>query len=186
MDTLLPHTRESHRILVDRLARAKVAHEAADLRDGYPAVDVFLSAVTRHVTAVNAVLVPAARRKLDDGYELGRAFVEQSRRFELALNQVKAKLHGAAYAQRRTWASLWSDAQREFDHLWELEERLAEELVAARVGTDPDWTTVLNRVERYASTRTPWIPHQGVRAHLARSLTLRPDGPEGLFGELRR
>ncbi|WP_110180506.1 hypothetical protein [Nocardioides solisilvae] len=169
MDTLLPHTREAHRVLLDRLAVAEAAHEAEDPLDAYPPVDVFLTAAARHVAAVLAVLVPAARRKIDHGHELARAFVEQSRRFELALNQVKARLHGSAYAQRRSWASLWSDVRRELEHLWLLEERLAEELVAARVGSDPDWRTVMERVERHVPVRThPWIPHQGVRAHLVR------------------
>lgn len=175
MDTLLPHAREGHRLLLDRLARAQAAAKEADPLDAYPAIDVFLSAAARHTAAVLAVLVPAARRKLDHGHELARAFVEQSRRFELALNQVKARLHGSAYAQRRTWTSLWSDVARELEHLWVLEERLAEELVAARVGADPDWRTLMERVERHVPTRThPWVPHQGVRAHLARTW---PAGP---------
>jgi hypothetical protein len=176
MDTLLPHTRETHRVLEDRLSRAEGAHRSAEPREGYPAIDTFLAMAARHNAAVNAVLVPAARRKLDGGHELARHFVQQSRRFELALNQVKARLYGSVYAQRRTWSSLWSDVRTEFDHLWTIEEELAQGLAAARTGSDPDWSTLLYRVELHSPTRPhPYIPHQGIRGHLARSVAHRVD-----------
>ena len=177
MDTLLPHTHETHRALDARLAQAETAHTATDPHEGYPAVDAFLTMAARHTAASHAVLVPAARRKLDHGQEMARELVEESRRFELTLNQVRAKIHGSPYAQRRSWRSLWSDVRRELEHVSRMEVRVAEELVAAQAEGDPDWSSMLYRVELHAPARPlPWIPHRGVRGHLARTLAARVDG----------
>ncbi|WP_181311902.1 hypothetical protein [Nocardioides campestrisoli] len=177
MDTLLPHTRETHRALAARLDQAERAHSMRDPHEGYPAVDTFLTMAARHTAASHAVLVPAARRKLDHGQEMARELVEESRRFELTLNQVKAKLYGSPYAQRRSWRSLWSDVRREFEYVSRMEERVAGELAASRVDEDPDWSAMLYRVELHGPARPlPWIPNRGVHGHLARTLAARVDG----------
>ena len=103
MDTLVPGLRVTHQMLVERLDLASVARPTTDPqhpRDQYPAIDTFLASASRHNAATLAVVVPAVRSHVADGTERAHDFVAQSRRFEVALSQVKAKLYGSSYAVR--------------------------------------------------------------------------------------
>ena len=114
MDTLVPGLRVTHQMLVERLDLASVARPTTDPqhpRDQYPAIDTFLASASRHNAATLAVVVPAVRSHVADGAERAHDFVAQSRRFEVALSQVKAKLYGSSYAVRRPWESIWSGCQ---------------------------------------------------------------------------
>src|SRR5688500_138254 len=94
----------THGVLAARLEVAAATRpDPRHARDQYPATDTCLASASRHNAAVNAVLVPAARHRLEDGEELARDFTHQSKRFEVALAQVKAKMYGSTYAIRRTW-----------------------------------------------------------------------------------
>ena len=179
MDTLVPGMRATHAALAHRLAQAADAHPDADPshpRDQYPAIDTFLASASRHNAAVVAVVVPAARHRLDDGQGRARDFVQQSRRFEQALNQVKAKLYGSSYAVRRSWPSIWADVRREFAASCELEQALVEDLAATRRADDPDYGEELYHAELHAPTRPhPYLPHQGASGKVARAVALRVD-----------
>lgn len=179
MDTLVPGMRATHAALAHRLAQAADAHPDVDPshpRDQYPAIDTFLASASRHNAAVIAVVVPAARHRLADGRGRARDFVQQSRRFEQALNQVKAKLYGSSYAVRRSWPSIWADVRREFAVSCEMEQALVEDLAAARRTDDPDYGEELYHAELHAPTRPhPYIPHQGASGKVARAVALRVD-----------
>ena len=179
METLVSGMKATHRALAHRLAQAADAHPATDPthpRDQYPAIDTFLASAARHNAAVIAVLVPAARARLEDGHERARSFVEQSKRFEVALNQVKAKLYGSSYVVRRPWRSIWDDVRREWDCIRRLEEQLVEDLSRRRRATDPDWSEALYRAEVHAPTRPhPHIPHQGAGGKVARAVAHQVD-----------
>lgn len=179
MDTLLSGThatQDSLRARLDRAAAAPPGHDPAHVRDQYPPIDTFLAATSRYLGAVTAVVVPAARTHLDDGARRARELVDQTRRLEQALNQVKAKLYGSSYAIRRSWQSVWDDVRREFDATCELEARLVTDLVAAHRDDDPDWGERLYRAELAAPTRPhPHIPHQGVPGRVARAVAVRVD-----------
>jgi hypothetical protein len=179
METLVPGMKATHDALAHRLAQAADAHPVTDPdhpRDQYPAIDTFLAIASRHNAAVVAVVVPAVRRRLPDGTERARTFVHESRRFEVALNQVKAKLYGSTYAIRRPWSSIWDDVWREFTWMCELERELVTDLDAARRSDDPDWGEELYRSEVHAPTRPhPYIPHQGARGKVARAVAGRVD-----------
>jgi hypothetical protein len=177
MDTLVPGMNATHAVLADRLETAISAHpDAAHPRDRYPATDTFLASVSRHNAAVLAVLVPAARHALPDGHERAREFVHQSRRLEVALAQVKAKLYGSSYAIRRPWHSIWADVRTEFDETWRLEKSLATEVAAARSEDEVSLDEELYHAELRAPTRPhPYVPHQGVPGKLARRVTHRVD-----------
>lgn len=180
MDTLVPGLRVTHQMLVERLDLAAVARPTTDPhhpRDQYPAIDTFLASASRHNAATLAVIVPAVRSHVPAGPERVHDFVAQSRRFEVALAQVKAKLYGSSYAVRRPWESIWSDVRRELAETCQLERALVADLVASKRDDDPDWGERLYRAELTAPTRPhPYIPHQGVPGRVARTVARRVDG----------
>lgn len=185
METLVQHARETHETLAEYLARARVCPIAdpadpADERAGDPvaehhwAVETFLEAASWHTAAVTAVIVPAVRVRLPDGHERARDFIRQSRRLELALNQATLKLRGTSYAARRSWESVWTDVEREFEATWAIEMELLTHLVDAYQDGDPNWHVHLDEAEMRAVARPyPRISHQGMRTHVVRSLALR-------------
>jgi len=179
VDTLVPGTRatlETLRARLDQAAEAVAAHDGDQPRDKYPPIDTFLASTSRHLGAVTSVVVPAARTHLDDGAVRAREFVDQCRRLEMALNQVKAKLYGSSYAVRRTWASIWDDVRHEFDATVRLEVPMVQDLAEHVLAEDPDWGEELYHAELQAPTRPhPFIPHQGARGKVARAVALRVD-----------
>lgn len=170
MDKLVASTTRVHGALEELLALARASVAGPDHPEEVPDVLAFLVAASRHYAAVSAVVVPPARTHLTDGHARARAFVEQTRRLELTLNQVRAKLQGSAYAVRRPWPSIWSDVERELEELWQIERALVEDLVAAHRDSDPNWGERLRRAEQRGPGGTEaWIPHQGLRGHLLRT-----------------
>jgi hypothetical protein len=179
VDTLVPGTRatiETLRARLDLAAEAVTNHDGDRARDQYPPIDTFLASASRHLGAVAQVVVPAARTHLDDGANRAREFIDQCRRLEMAMNQVKAKLYGSSYAVRRSWSSIWEDVRHEFDANVDLEVRLVEDLADHLRAEDPDWGEELYHAELHAPTRPhPFIPHQGARGKVARAVALRID-----------
>ncbi|HEX8779898.1 MAG TPA: hypothetical protein VF728_01840 [Nocardioides sp.] len=179
MDTLVPGTRatiDTLRARLDRAAAAATSHDTDRPRDQYPPIDTFLASTSRHLGAVTSVVVPAVRTHLDDGAARAREFVEQCRRLEMALNQVKAKLYGSSYAVRRSWGSIWDDVREEFDETTRLETALVADIATHLHEQDPDWGEELYHAELRAPTRPhPFIPHQGARGKVARAVALRVD-----------
>lgn len=176
MDTLVPGMNATHGVLADRLETAAATRPDPDhARDQYPATDTFLASASRHLGGLEAVLVPAVRRRLPDGDQRADQFVAQVKQLEIALQQVKAKLYGSTYAIRRTWDSIWDDVRREFDATWKLEAELGAEL-DRYPEPDEDLGEQLYRAELRAPTRPhPYVPHEGFKGKVARKLALRID-----------
>lgn len=172
-DTLSTSIKVTHSILGARLDRAESSSPTRDRpRDRFPATDTFLASTSRHVGAVNAVLVPEVRHRLSDGAEAAAELVRLSKRLEDAMFQTKSKLYGSTYAIRRPWASIWAEVHERFDELLQLEEKLAARLVEE---TDEELrdeiTERIYHAELTAPTRPhPHIPHQGLRGRVARRL----------------
>lgn len=179
MDALLSDISESHRLIEERLARARASrgsHDPGHPRDEYPAIDTFLATASRYYTALSQVLVPAVRTHLPDGHVRAKAFLTQSRALALALNQAKAKLYGSVYAVNRSWTAVWDDVERELLTIAPMELALAEDLDRHRHDGDPDWSVVLHQAEVKAPTRPhPHLPQQGVAGSVARILSRRVD-----------
>lgn len=178
VDTLADSIHATHEVLAARLSDAQQSRPTRDLpRDRFRAIDPFLASTSRHVAAVNAVLVPAARRLLADGGDRTQALAQQSRRLEQALAQAKAKLYGSTFVVRRPWDSIWTDVERELDRQRELEEGLVGDL--ADVTDEPDRAELAERLyeaEQHVPTRPhPYLPHGGVAGRVARSIALRVD-----------
>jgi hypothetical protein len=177
VDTLVPGSTATHDVLAKRLSHAAATRpDATHARDQFPASDTFLASASRHNAAVLAVIVPAVRSRVPDGDVRAREYIQQSKRLEVALAQVKAKLYGSSYAVRRSWESVWDDVRREFEATWRLEKAIVNELAEHRQPDDPDWGVELYHGELHAPTRPhPYVPHQGLRGKLAQKVALRVD-----------
>lgn len=178
VDTLADNIRETHDVLAARLSDAQESRPTRDLpRDRFRAIDPFLASASRHVAAVNAVLVPAARRLLDDGSDRTRELARQSKQLEQALAQAKAKLYGSSFAVRRPWDSIWAAVEQELGRQRELEEGLVGDL--AEVTDEPDRAELADRLyeaEQHVPTRPhPYLPHGGVAGKVARGVALWVD-----------
>lgn len=178
-DTLTPDLCATHDALARRLeiaAGSRAVSDAHHPRAERPSIDTFLNATSRHNAAVLQVVLPAVRSRLPDGHASGRALVDQCRRLELALNQVKAKVYGSTYAVGLSWDGLWDHVRREFAELARLEQELSLRLAEAAQDPSPDWPHLLHDAELAAPTRPhPWIPHQGVPGRAARAVARRID-----------
>lgn len=177
-DTLAHSIATTHDVLATRLETAEASHPTLDRpRDRFPATDTFLASTSRHVAAANDVLVPAARRHLDDGARRAHDFTRQSRRLEQSMAQVKAKLYGASQSIRRPWPEIWADLHTQFDLLLTMEEQLVADL--AEQTDDPFRDDLAERVyhaELKAPTRPhPYVPHQGLPGKMARRVCLQVD-----------
>ena len=143
-------------------------------REGRARVDAFLSSTSRHLAAVEEVLVPAARRELPDGDRRAGEYLHQARALELALATLKARVYGAVAATHIPWAEVWYDVRRELARHNELERALVGNLVivgddSSHEATHDELADRLYRAELKAPTRAhPYLPHRGPLGVVAR------------------
>ena len=163
----------THQSLQQRLDAAM--HHTPTLsrpRDRYARTDAFMAATSRHLAAVDEVLLDVVGHRLPDGQEKVKAYLHQARLLELAIAHLKARLYGEVHSAHLTWSQVWEDVRRELlAHNRverELVGELAEVLDAAACGALADQ---VYRAEVRAPTRAhPHIPHTGLIGHLARRL----------------
>jgi len=162
---------ETHRQLVARLdTAAAMVSMPGQPRKGYEHTDTFLAAASRHLNAVEEVLVPAVRRHVRGGSKLAHGYVRTSKELEIALANAKAREYGSAYAVKWAWDEVWGDVRTELDTQrgWELSmvEQLTEELGPEELD---NLAEELHRAELAAPSRPhPYAPHLGVRGRVAR------------------
>jgi hypothetical protein len=144
---------------------------------GSPPIDEFVTDASRHLHAVNQVLVPAARGQLADGKEVAHAYLDAMRVLEVALAHAKGHEYGSVYEKGIAWGSVWSEVGNalalERLHETRLAERLTEEL------DDGELDALAERLDEVApgepSRPHPYLPHGGIMGALARGLTRRTD-----------
>lgn len=161
----------THQSLKQRLREAThFSLDPARARDQYARTDAFLAATSRHLAAVEEVLLPVARRRLPYGAERVRTYLHQAKLLELATAHVKARLYGEVHAAYVPWSDMWDQVQRELDRHNDLELRLAEELGAVLEHSECDRLAErVYRAEVRAPTRAhPYIPHRGLVGRVAR------------------
>jgi hypothetical protein len=139
-------------------------------RDTFAATDAFLAATSRHLSAVEAVLVDQVRHTVPDADGLVHDYLLAARDLEHTMFLVKGRLYGEAHAIHLDWAQLWVRVQAQLADHNRLETRLVDELV--RHG-DPDLVDGLARrvfdAETHAPTRPhPMLPHLGLLGRLSR------------------
>lgn len=103
-DTLSFSVEATQQSLQHRLAECLAPHDAGDRsRDIHSNTDAFLSATSRHVASVEAVLLPSVRRRVPDGDRAAHDYLQVARRLERALSTLTARLYGEAHAVYRSW-----------------------------------------------------------------------------------
>jgi hypothetical protein len=177
-DTLTTATATTHDELTQRLRKAEAdTGDSDDPRIHFAHADTFLATASRRIAAVDAVLVPAARRHLEDGGQRAHEMVHRARDLELALAAVKAKLYGEAHAVHRPWPAVWTDVDIELQQYLELENSLVLALAEAlQPQALDDLALDLHKTELTAPSRPhPYTPHTGVRGRIARSMWAKAD-----------
>jgi hypothetical protein len=144
---------------------------------GYPPIDEFVTTASRHLHAVNQVLVPPARKALPDGKELTHAYLDSMRVLEVVLAHVKAHEYGSVWEKRIAWPSVWSEVRTALEEQRAREEALAEGLTDRL--DDGELDALAERLDeaepREPSRPHPYLPHRGPFGAMARGIVRRTD-----------
>jgi hypothetical protein len=134
--------------------------------------DTFVAATSRHLAALDEVLLDEVRRFVPDPDALLAEYIAAARDLEQGLALVKARLYGEAHAIHLDWPTLWERVRLLLTEHNELENALVEALVRHGDGSDLD--ELVRRVfeaERRAPTRPhPLLPHTGAMGRVARRM----------------
>jgi hypothetical protein len=172
-DSLAQTIEATQRSLEERLRAALLPHRDPDRpRDNYRDIDTFTAATSRHLAAIEAVLVEPVRHAVPDGEEFGREYVKVARRLEHTLALIKGRLYGEAHAVHLEWHELWETARAELDqHNW-IERRMVDLLI--KHGDPVELDELAQRVfeaETRGPTRPhPKTPHTGILGLVARRI----------------
>lgn len=144
---------------------------------GYPPIDEFVTTASRHLHAVNEVLVPPARRALPDGRQVAHDYHDSMRVLEVVLAHVKAHEYGSVYEKRIAWPAVWSEVGTALEALRVREVDLAERLTDRLDDAEVDALAQrLGETEPAEPSRPhPYLPHGGILGTLARGLLKRTD-----------
>jgi len=176
--TLVTAVQETHDRLAELLAAAREMGAPPGMpRAAHARIDAFLATACRHLHAVDAVLLPAARRKLPDGSTLVHAHVRSVKQLEVMLAHVKAHQYGSVYETSFHWPRIWDEVGSAMTEHRRLEEelcrRLGDRLDGARLEGLAD---ALASAEPVGPTRPhPYTPHTGLAGLVARRVMLTAD-----------
>ncbi|MCW2774396.1 MAG: hypothetical protein JWN91_2722 [Nocardioides sp.] len=139
-------------------------------RQGYDRIDMFLASTCMHLHAVDAVLLPPARKRVRDGGHLVHDYMHSAKHLEVVLAHVKAHEYGSVYESAYAWPGVWSDVRTAmYDHHRQ-EQGLGERLTD--ILDDPQLDLLAERLrnaELAAPTRPhPYTPHTGLLGLVAR------------------
>lgn len=160
LEVTLDSEHEHIRALADEAHSVVVTAEEPRIR--YRVTDTFSSVLSRHLAAVEDVVLPAAHKEIPSGHELVRSYVHHAREMEDALHRLKGRLYGDGTAHA-DWESLWTEIIANLDAHARHEESLIHDL-AARMNADETRHLVerLKAAEERAPTRPhPYSPHTG-------------------------
>jgi hypothetical protein len=172
-DVLRSSVQHTHDNLAARLAGASTGVSTpGQPRKAYEAIDTFLAIASKHLSAVDAVLLPAARKRLPDGAHVVHDYLHAARHLEVVLAHVKARAYGSTFETGFHWDQVWADVRAALAEHRRSETDLADQLSQAMepVGLD-DLTERLHRAESSAPTRPhPYAPHTGLPGLVARKI----------------
>jgi hypothetical protein len=170
---LVDATERTYRTLADRLeAVAAMETVPGQPRKGFEHADMFLAAASRHLNAVESVLLPVAQKRIADSDDLVHDFVRASKELETALFNAKGREYGSAYAVTMSWPEVWAAVRTHLEQERDLEIELAERLSAELDDTETgELVEHLQKAEPDAPSRPhPHAPHLGTRGRVARRL----------------
>jgi hypothetical protein len=170
-DVLRHSVEHTHENLAAWLAGARAMADTRDQpRKAYEDIDTFLAIASRHLGAVDAVLLPAVHREVSHGGKLIHAYVHAERELEVTLAHIKAHAYGSTYESGFTWLEAWTEVEESLARHRIIETGLADEL--SEVLTPEvldDLAEALQAAEARAPTRPhPWAPHTGVAGSVSR------------------
>jgi hypothetical protein len=164
--------------LEERLGEALAPHpDPHRPRDNYAAIDTFIAATSRHLAAVEAVLVEPVRHRDPDGADLSHEYLHAARRLEHTLALIKGRLYGEAYAVHLPWPRLWDSAHAELTEHNRLERLLVDRLVAHGDAAEVDGLArrVFDAEVRGPTRPHPRLPHTGMMGLVARRVWAMAD-----------
>ena len=170
-DVLSTTVRHTHETLAARLDTVStMVSTPGQPRKAYEGIDTFLAVASKHLNAVDATLLPSARKELPDGADVVHDYLGAARELELALTHVKARAYGSTFEAGHHWDAVWTDVRTALEA-----HRRAETDLAARLtdGLEPApldaLAESLHRAESKAPSRPhPYAPHTGVAGALSR------------------
>lgn len=162
----------THQSLEQRLEEAtREGRASPDRRERQARIDGFTAATSRHLAAVEEVLVAEACRRA--GAEGVATYLAEARHLEQALARLKARLYGEQHVADLPWPVVWDDVRDRLRRHNQAELALVQQLVEFDGDGDGDGAGALAdavyRAEVRAPTRAhPYIPHTGRLGHVVR------------------
>ena len=170
-DSLVLTVEATQRCLEEKLAEALAPHTDPERpRERYAAADSFMAATSRHLAAVEAVILAPVRRTVPDGDAQVHRYLETVQQLEHSLTLVKARLYGEVHAASLSWPVLWSRVHTGLTEHNRLETQMVAELI--RHGDMAEVDGLARKVfdaEKHAPTRPhPYLPHLGPLGRVSR------------------
>lgn len=174
-DSLSSTVTSAHTVLTVQARQAIVVSFPVSIRDNQARLDQLLASSSRHVNALEAVLVDEARRHL--GVARARELRRACHLLQIEMFAMKGRLSGAAQTMRLPWRRIWNGVDRQLNALLEIENRIAVDL--AEKLSEPELHQIAMRLcatESRAPTRPhPHLPQRGVGGRIARRVARGAD-----------
>jgi hypothetical protein len=170
-DVLRHSVEHTHENLTAWLEGARAMAGTRDQpRKAYEDIDTFLAIASRHLGAVDAVLIPAVRHEVSHSNRLVHDYVHAERQLEVTLAHIKAHAYGSTYESGYTWLEAWGEVDESLARHRTCETALADALsdVLTPEVLD-DLAEALQSAEAKSPTRPhPYAPHTGVAGSVSR------------------
>lgn len=172
-DVLRRSIRQTHEQMGERLEAARAMEAPPERpRDGHERIDAFLATTSKHLHAVDAVLLRPAGKRVPDGRTLVHDYLHAARELEVVLAHVKAHEYGSVYETPYSWPAVWADVDAAVDGHRSREQALADRLTEAL--PDPELERLADRLrdaELGAPSRPhPYAPHTGLLGLVTRKV----------------
>jgi hypothetical protein len=172
-DVLRRSVRHTHEDLAELFHTARAMESPTDRpREAYESIDRFLATASKHLHAVDAVLLAAVRRRVTGGRALVHDYVHAVKALEVVLAHAKANEYGSAYERTHAWAPMWADVEAALAAQQRQERALCDRLVEALGDAELDRLAQrLHDAELAAPSRPhPYTPHTGLPGLVARKV----------------
>jgi hypothetical protein len=158
---------------IDHLAHsAHPDHAPEDPRDEWEVIDAFMSVTSRHLAAIEDVVLPLARTKLPDGHARVTTYLQNARGLEQNLHLLKARTYGDKQKHYLHMNDLWQSIGEQMHSHEEMESDFVRDLTA--VLPAEQMATIADQVIEagdHAPTRPhPMTPHTGPLGRAAHRL----------------